>query len=126
MKRTKEEYQKLWEETEKYYSDASKCAVNKEGHCLYLAKNGNKCAVGRALNTNHPQYKKTSKIFSPVTSLTEKLKGVETLDELLFPRYRGYTLTFWNKLQAYHDALALEQPVVKHRRAIKEYIRKLK
>jgi hypothetical protein len=127
MKRTKQEYQKLWEETEKYYSDKSKCAVNKKQNtCLYLDKNGNKCAVGRALNTNHPQYKKLSKLIASVEDITGKLKGVETLDELLYPRYRGYTLTFWKKLQAYHDSLALNQPIVKHRRAIKEYIRKLK
>jgi len=126
MKRTKEEYQKLWEETEKYYSDASKCAIHKAGYCLYLAKNGNKCAVGRALNINHPKYKKIVKMVGEVQEIPAYAK-VETLDELLYPRYRGYTLTFWKKLQVYHDTLAQGSTgVTAARRIVKEYIRKLK
>lgn len=104
MKRTKEEYYNLLEDTVSYYSESpvTKRGMNHSlggnGCAYYNPNNGNMCAAGRFL-LNVEQYARTSNNTESIDFLLQ-----DDIDSpLLKPEARGFSMDFWIKLQDLHD-----------------------
>lgn len=90
------------EETVKYYSKSpEKRRAMDHGDCVYLAENGNKCAVGRCMN-KHAEFNYQGSVDSYVNDQCKYDQNFK-LDNHLFPRYRGKSNDFWYSLQQLHD-----------------------
>lgn len=71
--------------------------------CEYHTADGNKCAVGRCLNKAYLK-KLTGYENHWGTSVADIVERFEvTVDEMLMPRYRGHSLSFWSEVQRLHD-----------------------
>ena len=82
------------EETLEYYSKNNR-GLNEHQDCVYLAENGDMCAVGRCLID-------PTKIEDG--SIGMLFDNSLELDKLLKEPYRGYSLDFWKDLQDFHDS----------------------
>ena len=81
----------------KYGSNPSLRGIKEGGGpCVYLADNGNRCAVG--------QYS-DSRILDEAEGSVQFLqtKTGSDLDSLLKKEVGGHELTFWKRLQVWHD-----------------------
>lgn len=84
-------------ETVEYYSgDTSRRALNRNGFCTYLTRDGKMCAFGRCCI--NPEYLNT--IRGTVLDLKTYLGD---LDEVLREEYRGHSAHFWREIQLLHD-----------------------
>lgn len=83
-----------------YKQDPSNCAYA-NNNCLYLTKDGRKCAVGKHMK-NGPWQKKESNIIFLVTTFSLE----EMLTEEAFKQ--DISVKIWQKIQNYHDAIASE------------------
>jgi len=94
------------EETEQYYSDASKRGgIYREGdpnnlRCKYITPDGKMCAVGRCMIA--PKDYGTG-VCGIVYNHNIRYGSVDELDELLKEEYRGHDIGFWESLQMLHD-----------------------
>lgn len=90
--------QNIIKETVKYYK------INPRGKydfgCVYLGKDGRKCAVGRCLLPEILQKTFEKSITGAVDELVDSLGH---LDTLLIKKYRGKAEKFWIDLQDFHD-----------------------
>lgn len=91
----------LKEAFEYYAADPSRRAINAEGSCRYLMKDGRKCAVGRCLIEGkkicYGSFQKDP-IFAEIQA-----NQIANLDSHLLPEYRGHSVDFWQELQYWHD-----------------------
>ena len=108
MKRTKQNYIDLLDETVNYYkSDPSNRAISYSGACMYYM-NGKMCAVGRCLidpkniEKISSKEKDSSSIKTLLTS-NKKIKKLNAKDKLFKPKYTDFNLHFWEDLQDLHD-----------------------
>ncbi len=107
-----------------YFEDPSTCSIVStptETKCVYLAPDGKKCAVGKALlhpeeasNITASAYRLMMDFYS--SSNSEKIWD-ETTDKssnsnliapigLLQEKYDGHSIEFWDNLQTIHDPLS--------------------
>lgn len=106
MKRTKEEYMALLEETANFYNLNNR-GLGEQGGCVYHNHDNQKCAVGRCL-INSTKFQ--SKIDEEIVNNSNLITGVKhlTLSGLLSDNdfkksYRGFDVKFWEILQSFHD-----------------------
>lgn len=97
MKRTKQDYINLLEETIQYYSENPRGINDTVGLCQYKTDEGYFCPVGRCL---------TEEAFNNQYILDNK--GVRELDSSTFqtlvkPQYKNFKLEFWQELQRVHN-----------------------
>jgi hypothetical protein len=100
MKKTKQDYINLLEETIDYYSNNFRSfKVDRSGTQTCLYKNpdtGHMCAVGRCL--------KISSFKDPdIISNSTIFDMSELIEKLLKKEYKGYNIEFWDLLQKLHD-----------------------
>lgn len=98
MKRTRQEYHDLLDETIRHYGeDVSRRGLERNGFgnngCTYLAQNGNMCAVGRCLR-NPGDFDQSLCVQDLITDFG---------DNQFKEEYRGFRKDFWSKLQSLHD-----------------------
>ena len=96
MMKTKTEIIK--ETVAKYGGDPSLRGVKEGGGpCVYLADNGNRCAVG--------QYSDSRILDEAEVSVSFLARKIDNgLDNHLIEEVRGHDLSFWRRLQAWHDS----------------------
>jgi len=102
MKRTKEDYHKLLDETVAYYSeDTSRRASSLRGECQYITDDGRMCAVGRCLQ-NPNEVDLASGSFMSTGYISESI----VFDACVFKEgYEGFDKYFWRRLQSIHDSM---------------------
>jgi len=95
----------ILDEIVKYYSkDASRRAENIGGGCVYNTTDGRHCAVGRCLSSKFKS--QGDNLLGNVGTYVHELASenkMGSLDEMLWPRYRGHSDKFWGELQTLHD-----------------------
>lgn len=82
-----------------YKQDPKTCAFI-GGKCLYLTKDGRKCAVGKHMKKGEWQ-KSENSISGLLGDIGLELKDILTKEAV----EQGLTLREWNALQAYHDSI---------------------
>lgn len=103
---TKKTKLEIIEETVQYYLN-NKRSTSVNG-CLYISKDGAKCAVGRCLKDElleNYRFKK-SKCFNLNECSIDDLviiTRVNSINILLKEEYCGHDLEFWRELQIFHD-----------------------
>lgn len=92
------------EETIEVYSDPNNRALYykyggpEDATCVYLATNGNRCAVGRCIS------KDKIKDLENVSRRISKLYQYSSeFQDALKPKYKGHSIQFWSNLQKLHD-----------------------
>jgi hypothetical protein len=101
MKRTKQDYLNLLNETVSYYTTEKNELSSLDGVCNYLSPNGTMCAVGRCLI--NPKGKDSQlKKFKGGTGVVFLFNLYEP-NKILKKQYRGFSLQFWIDLQLLHD-----------------------
>jgi hypothetical protein len=101
MKRTKQDYLNLLNETVSYYTTEKNELSSVDGVCNYLSPNGTMCAVGRCLI--NPKGKDSQlKKFKGGTGVLF-LFDLYKPNKILKEQYRGFSLEFWIDLQLLHD-----------------------
>ena len=89
------------EETANYYNLTNR-GYDAEFGCLYVTREGNKCAVGRCLNQLGENL--AIDIEGSVYTFIEWLKGTDkNFEDLLLEQYKGHKVEFWSDLQKFHD-----------------------
>lgn len=89
----KEQMLKMLEDTANHYNSNNR-AMKDNGQCMYLAPNGNKCAVGRYLNEEHKDYKAALRFNFGVGKLLKRFPNILTVD---------VPISFLSSLQDLHD-----------------------
>ena len=92
-------------ETIKYYTnDPRRRGLDGRGGCLYNTEDNRHCAVGRCFNKKYKD--KGWHLFGNEGGLDTLIdeNKLSNLDDMLMPRYRGQSFSFWDKLQKFHDA----------------------
>lgn len=94
--------EQIIDETVEFYSNNPRAVIVSGSHtmCVYHdKKTGNKCALGRCMNSNWAER------LGGETFILGNMKLVVgvSLDESLKPEYRGQKLEFWDALQRFHD-----------------------
>lgn len=103
MKRTEQDYLDLLQETINFYSeDISRRAEDISGSCLYSTEDGRNCAVGRCMTKKAKESIGTALI--PASDLPTRYTRINSIDPLMKPKYKGFQLWFWDKLQGIHDS----------------------
>lgn len=92
-------------ETIEYYSqDVTRRACDKDGDCVYLTKDGRRCALSRCLVDKaiipSYQYEQTIAVLLQLNGQPNTSDG---LDKILKREYRGHSIHFWTALQSLHD-----------------------
>jgi len=88
-------------ETVNHYSPNPQQLRSKFGiSCLYNGANNTHCAVGRCMLT---KYKKQGKNLGFNTNSVHYIKPINSIDDILLPKYRGHSVDFWGDLQKLHD-----------------------
>ncbi len=87
-----------------YSTDTNRRSLNEGSSCVYNGPSGNHCAVGRCLlPVYHEMGEDLAGNDDDINTLIE-LNNNNSLDEMLQEQYRGHELSFWTKLQLFHDA----------------------
>lgn len=82
-----------------YKEDTSTCAMNKVGECVYLTKDGKKCAIGKWMKEGPWQQSNVD-----AWNLFDGYKSIDILkDEAV---KMDLNVAQWEALQAYHDGLS--------------------
>lgn len=92
-------------ETVEYYrTNLRGVATTFEGtSCRYNWEDGSHCAVGRCLEKKYQDMGKDMPgNDESVQGLIDRLQA-SSIDSILQEKYRGHSLVFWRKLQAFHD-----------------------
>jgi len=102
MARTKKEYRSLLNETVKHYStEGVERGMDSRGDCLYYS-DGNTCAVGRCLTNPKDKDRLLNLVIggggTGAGSLLSRFS-----DKIFKKEYRGFSVRFWEELQALHD-----------------------
>lgn len=74
--------------------------------CLYLSKEGNRCAVGRCIKDELVEefQQKVDRIsVLSGTGVGELSQNGINLEDYLKDEYKGHALAFWKALQGFHD-----------------------
>ena len=97
-----------------YKENPSLCAVNDKGKCVYLTKDGRKCAIGKHMKVGAWQ-----KCVGDILDLTETY----VLDDILKANAVkvGLANTDWYYMQQYHDKLATDKGVDNVNRALRNF-----
>ncbi len=91
------------EETAAAYTSKNR-AIAPSGNCVYLAENGNKCAVGRCLNPSGLKFAMELREETGVGELAEYAADAGlSFDDLLEEKYKGHGEEFFAALQSFHD-----------------------
>lgn len=102
MKRTKQEYLNVLNETiEHYTSKGVERSLNNSGKCMYYSS-GKTCAVGRCLVNPKDKDRLLSHVEDGSNDVQSLLRRFS--DVVFKEQYRGYSVRFWEELQAIHDA----------------------
>lgn len=93
------------EETVKYYSEDTSRRSTEEKNCVYLSKNGNKCAFSRCCTEEGVEllHKNEGRSVG-VLDCTSPLYLGKEIDDVLKPEYKGHSIDFWRNLQDLHDS----------------------
>lgn len=92
----------ILQETADFYSEeTNRRSQDASGSCIYIAKNGNKCAFSRCCKEDG----KTIKFLEEYNedSNVIDLEGTAGLDNLLKSEYHGHCVEFWQQVQSFHD-----------------------
>ena len=84
-----------------YKEDPATCAIG-DGECLYLTKDGRKCAVGKHMKKGKWQTK-----FSSVEDIEYEFGLDKVLKKSALKQ--EFTIEQWNLMQQYHDNVALSR-----------------
>jgi hypothetical protein len=93
----------LLDDTVEYYKKNRRSVKRTLGElkvCQYMGVNGAKCAVGKELDENHPNY---AKIVSEYNELAADDLFAKFGNDILKERSQRITLRFWDQLQSFHD-----------------------
>ena len=82
-----------------YKEDPTTCAIG-DGECLYLTKDGRKCAVGK-----HMKKGKWQTEFSSVEDIEDEFGLDKVLKKSALKQ--GFTIEQWTYMQQYHDNAGL-------------------
>ena len=93
-----------------YKEDSSKCALSPDnGGCVYLTKDGKKCAVGVWMKDG--AWQQSTKYFEDLSYAIHAYGqyGLSSVDDIFLPEAAEQNLSNdqWIALQEYHDAIAL-------------------
>jgi hypothetical protein len=102
MKRTKQDYLRLLNETVSYYTTEKNELSYLNEECAYLGEGGSMCAVGRCLINPKGKDLKLDEVSENDTSV-EVLFKVYQENKILKKEYRGFSIGFWKDLQSFHD-----------------------
>ncbi len=93
----------ILEETTNFYNSTNRAM--KDGACVYLDDEGNKCAVGRCILPEKLSWAMSLEETTDVESLELSIieDGGKSLDDILKPEYCGHEFDFWDNLQQFHD-----------------------
>ena len=94
----------ILQETLEFYSQDPTRRAAKDKDCHYLMDDGTgrRCAVGRCLSGSAKTDDDISKYYAGCKGLAAKYGG-GSIDNLLAPQYRGFSIDFWVNLQDLHD-----------------------
>lgn len=90
------------QETKAAYSNPSNRALE-GGLCVYSAKDGRKCAIGRCLINPEQDLIGALEGFVVGDSYSWFIGKTAWSDDLLKEEYRGHKPAFWQDLQSWHD-----------------------
>jgi hypothetical protein len=76
-------------------------SVTEGGECVYLGKNGTRCAFSRCCKNDE----KTNSILAGVQRWTAGKVLEKFGEEVLEEEYRGHSPEFWRNVQFFHDCL---------------------
>lgn len=102
MKRTKQDYLNLLDETVEYYKTNER-GVD-DSICAYYTSEGNMCAIGRCLKNPKEIENKVgygTGLDGDVIILFNEFNPNEILKE----EYKGFDVYFWEELQSFHDCI---------------------
>jgi hypothetical protein len=83
-----------------YVAHPENRGIGKDTYCVYKAKNGNMCAVGRCLTQEAME--SFADFKGDLDSALNEL-NITDFDLKLKAKYRGQKTDFWHDLQEYHD-----------------------
>ena len=91
-------------ETVEFYSeDINRRSASDSNGCRYNGDNGTHCAFGRCML---PKYQEQGeKLLSNDWKIETMLENNKIIfhDDVLQEKYRGHEISFWNKIQTFHD-----------------------
>lgn len=86
-----------------YVKNPKTRAVTLSKACEYLTSDGRKCAVGKMLDTKHPQYQQCASSSQSVRGILETYST-----NILKPMYRDIPFLVLATMQHFHDSMTVE------------------